>query len=250
MSLLHYLIPLAVGAGAGLMGGVFGVSGGTIAISVLSLLGTTQQLAQGTSMVMQLPNLLLGAWQYTRRGKVDVRAALTLSAAALPFTYVGAHTATHLPSRDLRVGFCVFFFCIGSFTLWNALRTKKQLASLPLTWYYMAGLGALGGFATGMFGIGGPALAIPTLVAFFGVTQTVAQGMALYLSGPATILSLIAYARAGDVDWGDGIMLAIGGALLVANGVVLAHRLSERTLRLAFAGFIYMMATLLLVIGR
>lgn len=250
MALVHYLLPLAVGAGAGLMGGVFGVSGGTIAISTLSLLGTPQQLAQGTSMVMQLPNLLFGAWHYTRRGKLDVRASLMLSAAALPCTYAGAFTATHLGSRDLRIAFSVFFIFIGSFALWNALRKKMQLASLPLRWYYLVLLGALGGLATGMFGIGGPALATPSLVAFFGVSQTVAQGMALYLSGPATVLSLIAYTRAHDVDWGAGIVLAIGGALLVGSGVALAHRLPERTLRLMFCGFMYGMATLLLVIGR
>lgn len=250
MDLVHYLIPLAVGAAAGVMGGVFGVSGGTIAISTLSLLGTTQQYAQGTSMVMQLPNLLLGAWHYTRRGGVNVRASLTLSAAAFPFTYIGAYTATHLPSRDLRIAFSIFFFFIGTFTLWNALRTRKQLLTLPLHWYYLAALGAIGGFATGMFGIGGPALAIPTLVAFFGVTQTVAQGMALYLSGPATVVSLITYARAGDVDWVAGILLAIGGALLVPTGVAFAHRLPERTLRLMFCGFMYAMATLLLLLRR
>ena len=229
------------------MGGVFGVSGGTIAITALALIGHTQQVAQGTSMVMQLPNLLLGAWQYTRRGNLNVRGALTLSASALPFTYVGAFIATHAPSRDVRVAFSIFFIFIGTFTLWNALRTNKQISQLPLRWYYLALLGAVGGVATGLFGIGGPALAIPSLVAFFGLTQTVAQGMALYLSGPATILSLIAYARAGDVDWGAGIALAIGGALLVATGVALAHRLPERTLRLMFCGFMYTMATLLLV---
>ena len=247
---LHYLESFAIGAGAGLMGGVFGVSGGTIAISALALLGHTQQVAQGTSMVMQLPNLIIGAWHYTRRGNLNVRGALTLAAWALPLTYVGAFIATHAPSRDVRVAFSIFFIAVGSFTLWNALRARKQVANLPLRWYYLAILGAIGGIATGLFGIGGPALATPSLVAFFGLTQTVAQGMALYLSGPSTILSLIAYARAGDVDWGAGIALAVGGSLLIPTGVRIAHRLPEKTLRLMFCGFMYAMATLLLLIGR
>jgi uncharacterized membrane protein YfcA len=111
-------------------------------------------------------------------------------------------------------------------------------------------LGALGGIATGMFGIGGPALAAPSLVVFFGLTQTAAQGMSIYLSLPSTIISITQYARSHDVDWPAGIILAIGGALLVNLGVTIAHRLSEKALRIAFSCFLYAMATLLLIIGR
>ncbi len=247
---LHFLVSLAIGAGAGLMGGVFGVSGGTVAISAMALLGFKQQLAQGTSMVMQLPNLALGAYHYTRRGGVDVRAALTMSAVALPFTFAGAFIATHIPSHDLRIAFSLFFYFIGSFSLWNALRTKKQLMNLPLRWYYLSILGALGGVATGLFGIGGPALAAPSLVVFFGFTQTAAQGMSIYLSVPSTIISITQYARTHDVDWPAGVLLAIGGALLVNVGVTIAHRLSEKALRVAFSCFIYSMATLLLIKGH
>src|SRR5579872_1871744 len=232
------------------MGGVFGVSGGTVAISAMALLGFKQQLAQGTSMVMQLPNLVLGAYHYTRRGGVDIRAALTMSAVALPFTFAGAFIATHIPSHDLRIAFSLFFYFIGSFSLWNALRKKKQLMNLPLRWYYLSILGALGGIATGLFGIGGPALAAPSLVVFFGFTQTAAQGMSIYLSVPSTIISITQYARTHDVDWPAGVLLAIGGALLVNVGVTIAHRLSEKALRIAFSCFIYSMATLLLLKGH
>lgn len=247
---LHFLVPLAIGAGAGLMGGVFGVSGGTVAISAMALLGFKQQLAQGTSMVMQLPNLVIGAYQYTRRGSVNVPAALTMSAVALPFTFAGAFIATHIPSHDLRIAFSCFFYFIGSFSLWNAVRKKKQLLDLPLRWYYLGVLGALGGIATGLFGIGGPALAAPSLVVFFGLPQKTAQGMSIYLSMPSTIISITQYARTHDVDWPAGILLAIGGALLVNLGVAIAHRVSEKSLRIGFSCFIYAMATLLLLKGH
>ena len=245
--LAHYLITFGIGAGAGLLGGIFGISGGIVAVPAMAFLGHTQQVAQGTSLVMQLPNLLLGAWHYTRRGNIDMRAALLLSASALPFSYAGAFTATHVPSYQLRIAFGVFFLCVATYSLWNGLRKPHGLASLPLRSPYLPALGAFAGFATGLFGIGGPALAIPSLVLFFGVAQTVAQGMALFLAGPGTIVGLIEYGRAGDVDWLAGVSLAIGGAVLVSVGVAIAHRLRERTLRLMFALFLYTMASLLLL---
>ncbi|MGH7685153.1 MAG: sulfite exporter TauE/SafE family protein, partial [Vulcanimicrobiaceae bacterium] len=142
---LHYLIDFGVGAGAGLLGGFFGISGGSIAIPAMSFLGHTQQTAQGTSLVMQLPNLAIGAWQYTKRGNLDVRKALVLSVSALPFTYAGALVATHMPSQELRAAFGCFMILVGSFTMWNAIKTPKQIAMLPMTWPYLSVLGACGG---------------------------------------------------------------------------------------------------------
>lgn len=201
-------------------------------------------------MVMQLPNLANAAYQYTRRGSVKVPAAVTMAVVALPFTFAGAFIATHIQSHTLRVAFSCFFYFIASFNLWNALRKQKQLATLPLEWPYLSVLGAIGGVATGMFGIGGPALAAASLVVFFGLPQTSAQGMSVYLSLPSTILTVTQYTRSHDVDWPAGILLAIGGALLVNVGVTIAHRLPEKTLRIAFSCFMYGLATLLLAIGH
>ncbi|MGH7716487.1 MAG: sulfite exporter TauE/SafE family protein, partial [Vulcanimicrobiaceae bacterium] len=234
-AVFHFLVPLAIGAGAGLVGGIFGVSGGTVSISALALLGFRQQLAQGTSMVMQIPNLVIGAYQYTRRGSVKISAAVTMSVVAIPFTFVGAFIATHIPSHNLRIAFSCYFYFIASFQLWNALRRKKQLTSLPLEWPYLSVLGALGGIATGLFGIGGPALAAMSLVVFFGLPQTAAQGMSIYLSAPSTVITVATYTRTHDVDWPAGILLAIGGALLVNVGVTIAHGIPEKTMRIGFA---------------
>lgn len=244
---LHYLIALGVGAGAGLLGGFFGISGGSIAIPAMAFLGHTQQAAQGTSLVMQLPNIAIGVWQYTKRGNIDVRKSLVLPVAALPFTYAGALVATHMPSHELRAAFACFMILIGTYTLWNALAKPRHIAMLPMEWPHLSVLGACGGFATGLFGLGGAAIAIPSLVLLFGVAQTVAQGMALFLGGPATLISLVTYALAGNVDWGEGIALALGGAVLVGWGVAVAHRIPEKALRFSFGGFLYTVAALMLV---
>jgi uncharacterized membrane protein YfcA len=248
--LVHYLISLVIGAAAGFLGGIFGITGGSIAIAAMALLGHSQQVAQGTSLVMQLPNLLLGAWQYTRRGNLDVRAALLLSGSALPFSYAGAVTATHLPSRELRIAFGVFFMLLATYALWNAVRKPRRVAALSLRSPYLPALGALAGYATGLFGIGGPALATPSLVLFFGTAQTVAQGMSLFLAAPGNVVGLVTYAVAHDVDWGAGIALALGAGALVGVGVAAAHRLPEKILRVLFAGFVYTVASLLLIEAR
>ncbi|HBC02344.1 MAG TPA: hypothetical protein DC032_17700, partial [Pseudomonas sp.] len=61
---LNVLLGLALGT----LGGLFGIGGGLIAIPVLGVLfGLDQQLAQGTALVMVVPNVLLAIWRYHQR---------------------------------------------------------------------------------------------------------------------------------------------------------------------------------------
>ena len=75
---------------------------------------------------------------------------------------------------------------------------------------------------------------MPLLSLVFGYSQTQAQALSLALVAPGTIVGIVTYALAGDVDWGIGIPLAAGGIFSVRYGVALAHRLPERDLRLLF----------------
>ena len=98
---------------------------------------------------------------------------------------------------------------------------------------------------SGLFGVGGAFIAPPVLTAWFGVRQVEAQGLALALVCPGTFVALGTYANAGQVDWGLGVPLAIGGIAAIPIGVAAAHRLPERRLRLAFCGMLALTAGLL-----
>lgn len=70
--------------------------------------------------------------------------------------------------------------------------------------------GALVGILVGLVGTSG-AFIIPTLVYLFGLTQLRAQGTALFIAMiPLWIFPLWSYARAGNVQWRLGLLLAIG----------------------------------------
>src|SRR5438874_8742252 len=108
----------------------------------------------------------------------------------------------------------------------------------PIAWGWTALVGVAGGIVSGFFWVGGAFIAPPALTAFFGLRQVEAQGLALALVAPGTIVALAAYAEAGQVDWQIGLPLAVGGIAAISAGVAAAHRLPERRLRLAFCGFL------------
>jgi hypothetical protein len=248
---LQILAITGLGAGCGAAGGLFGIGGGIIAIPILSMVcGLDQQTAQGTVLVMVVPNVLLGFWHYRRRVGVDLRIAASLAVAALASAYPVARIATGLDPHELRLAFAGFLVALSALVAYRTWRGLLAVAGhQPLDWGWSAAVGVIGGIVSGLFGVGGAFIAPPLLTGFFGLRQVEAQGLALALVCPAAIVALVAYAGAGRVDWGLGVPLAIGGTAAISAGVTAARRLPERRLRLAFCGLLTMAAGLLAVHG-
>jgi len=250
MSPAMVLITFALGALIGALGGLFGIGGGVIAIPTLGLLyGMDQQVAQGTALVMIVPNVLLGFWKYRKRVNIDVRIAITLAVSAVLFTYLAAELATNLDAGKLRLAFATFIVIMAIHLAWRLLGDKATAARPALAWGWSSLVGAAGGLLSGLFGVGGATIAPPALTAFFGVNQITAQGLALALIAPGTIIALATYAHAGEVNWGTGITLAVGGVTGISAGVAAAHKMPERSLRLLFCGLLAVTALMLVMHG-
>ncbi|WP_312264932.1 sulfite exporter TauE/SafE family protein, partial [Rivihabitans pingtungensis] len=83
------------------------------------------------------------------------------------------------------------------------------------------------------------------LVRGFGQRQAAAQGLALALVAPGSVIALATYARADQVNWSLGAPLALGGLSTISWGVACARRLPERVLRAVFVGFLLVTAGLM-----
>jgi len=248
---LHIASMLALGAACGLAGGLFGVGGGVIAIPIVGMLfALDQQMAQGTVLLMVVPNVGLGFWHYRQRFAIDLRLAAVIGLAALVVTYPVARVATGVDPHSLRLAFAAFLVALSAVIAYRTWRGAVAApARRPLVRSGAALVGAIGGVVSGFFGVGGAFIAPPLLTGLFAVRQAEAQGLALALVCPGTIAALSAYAEAGQVAWGIGLPLAIGGTATISAGVAVAARFPERRLRLAFCAFLFVSAVLLALHG-
>ena len=196
----------------------------------------SQQLAQGTAVVMALPNVLIGVVRYAQKTAFNLRMAALLAGVAVPFTYLGALAATSVASRPLRIAFAIFLMLVALDVGRRALQRQSPFR-FRLSPPAAAVTGAVCGICSGVFGIGGAFVLVAAMTTLFGVSQLAAQGMSLMFSSATGVMTTIAYASKGDVDWVTALPLAIGGAFAVRRGVYLAHRLPERALRLLFTAF-------------
>lgn len=115
MELQNFVLIALIGAAAGLLSGLFGLGGAIIIIpALIMILGYSQQMAQGTALIMMvLPVGALAAFQYYQKGFVNVKVALILAAFFLVGGYFGAKFATAIPQDILKKVFSVMLVGIA-----------------------------------------------------------------------------------------------------------------------------------------
>jgi len=98
-------------------------------------------------------------------------------------------------------------------------------------------LGLFAGVVSGGLGLGSGAIVVPTLVLAFGFQQKSAQGTALAVMVPMTLLGAFRYWRNPNIDINFSVigLIVLGAFFGVLIGTELASRLPGHTLRKIFA---------------
>jgi uncharacterized membrane protein YfcA len=103
-------------------------------------------------------------------------------------------------------------------------------------------LGFAAGAISGLFGVGGGVLFVPTFVLVAGLSQLEAQATSLAAIIPVVAVGAWRQHLYGNVRWRPALLLGVASAAGVAGGVALAVTLSEDTLRRLFAVLLIVIA--------
>ena len=110
-----------------------------------------------------------------------------------------------------------------------------------------AALGFAAGVLSGMFGVGGGILFVPTLALVLGLTQLGAQATSLAAMLPVVALGAWRQHRYGNVRWRAAAVVGVASGAGVAAGALLAEALADETLRRLFAALLVVTAVHLAV---
>jgi uncharacterized membrane protein YfcA len=111
-------------------------------------------------------------------------------------------------------------------------------------------LGFGAGVLSGLFGVGGGILFVPTLALVVGLGQLDAQATSLAAMIPVVAFGAWQQHRAGNVRWREGIAIGVASIAGVTGGAALATSLDEQLLRYLFAGFLLLVAAQLVWSAR
>ncbi|MGX6647097.1 sulfite exporter TauE/SafE family protein [Maricaulaceae bacterium MS644] len=242
---------LAVGAGAGLIAGMFGIGGGVVMVPamyfVLTALGygdTAMHAAVGTSLMVIVATSLRSVAAHAKRGAVDFQLVRTWSPWIVLGTLAGAALADIVPGRVLTALFggvalllsAQFFFGRPDW------RLAEDMPGLPLRAVLAGAIGVL----SALMGIGGGVFGV-TLMSVCGrsmhtaVATSAGFGVAIGLPGAIgyMIAGMDEAGRApfslGYVNMAGFVCLAAAAVFLAPVGAALAHRLNAARLKQAFA---------------
>ncbi|RYE07667.1 MAG: sulfite exporter TauE/SafE family protein [Hyphomicrobiales bacterium] len=240
---------------SGVFAGLLGIGGGAIIVPVLALaleaigLGSdlAQHVAVASSLAIIIPTGIMSARSHFKRGAVDVAILKLWAPFVLGGCLIGGLMAGLFSGDVLRIVFGVMaiFIAINIVTPFQQ-RLMGHLRGSPTTHRVAA---SIVGYLSALMGIGGGSLSVPTIAAF-GETMHKAVGtgaaIGVFIAVGGTIgfiisgwgLAGLPPLSLGYVNFGAFALVGGFAALLAPVGVMLAHRLDQKTLKYVFAAFL------------
>ncbi|HEU0304663.1 MAG TPA: sulfite exporter TauE/SafE family protein [Gaiellaceae bacterium] len=108
-------------------------------------------------------------------------------------------------------------------------------------------IGLAAGFFGALFGVGGGIVIVPLLILLAAYPERSAMATSLAAIGLIAAEGAVFFALHGDVEPGYAALIGIPATFGVVAGTALQQRVATRTLSLAFAGVLAVVAVRLLV---
>ena len=227
------------GTAIGLLLGLFGVGGSSIATPVLSLLGVPGLAAVASPLPATIPAAVLAARPYVREGEARPRAAAWSLIGGVPATIVGALLSRVVGAGALLVGSGVVLVIVGIRVVQPIGEDARTLGARRRQNRAMLVAATAGvGLFTGLLANGGGFLLVPLYLLAFGLRMRQAVGTSLVVIAVLSIPTLATHWALGHVDW--SVAIAFGAGLLpgALAGSHLARRFAGPWVRRAFGTFL------------
>lgn len=242
------LVAFGLVAGIGIT--AVGPGGVLVTVGLFVLTDLSPAAVAGTAIVTHVATGALGTLAYRRSGQLrrppTRRAALVLAAAALVGTPIGVLVNGAISTGGFAVLLAAAVAATGILVLVRERRVGAPAGHPPAA--LVAAVGIAVAAASGLFGIGGPMLAVPLLVVC-GMPVLDALGAAQVQSIVIASVGTVGYAAQGAIDWPLAVAVGVPELVGVLIGWRIAHAVPTHRLRLALAAALICLAPYLALHG-
>jgi len=238
---------VAIGVGAGLLSGMFGVGGGILVVPALVLmLKFDQRLANGTSLGAVLPISVASLVTYWSHDNVDWIMAAWLVVGALGGAVLGTRWIHVLPRRVLGYLFAVMLL-VTAVRLFIPMTADGRDVITAVSAVALVLIGLVTGTLAGLLGIGGGVVMVPAMIVFFSELNVVAKGTSVAVIIPTAIMGTWRNWKADNIDLRVATIVGSGGIVSAVVGGVIADRMSQDLSNILFASLVLVVATRMVV---
>lgn len=232
------IVLIVVGMLVGVLSGTFGIGGGTVIVPALVWLGLSQRNAAATSTLAIVPTSISGVISYATGGHVDWLAAALLFCGMFVGGQIGSWLLSRLPELALRWIFVAFLVFVVINQVSFVPSRDHQIAMTVVTGIGLALLGVVIGTLAGLLGIGGGALAVPSLSMLFGASDLIARGTSLLAMFPNSITTSVANLKRNLVHVKAALIIGLVAAVTAPLGTWIAGEVSPRVGAIMFACYL------------
>lgn len=227
--------------GIGVLASLLGLGGGVFMVPLLTLGGfvATMPEASGTSIAAIVFTSLSASVAYYRKRAIDLRIGALFIPTAIGGILLGAHLTQVVNPRGLMIAFGIFLLYPISMMITG--KTPKEIrfslkgeAAGARLYAFAAVLGFIAGMASGLFGIGGGTVFVPSLAVFLGLDIVTAVATSLFVMVPTTIVGAVKHWSQGNLHLDLAIPLIVGIVIGAQIGPHISGRIPRRRLRQLF----------------
>lgn len=247
MSIPQIFIVIIVGIVAGVFNTLAG-GGSLLSLPALIFVGLPSAMANGTNRVAILMNSVTAVAGFKQHGVADFKFSLALSVPATVGAIVGAKLAVGIADALFQKVLAVIMLLSVALIFWNPTRRlqggqailspRRRLLAMIAFFF----VGIYGGFVQAAVGL----LIIAALVLITGLDLVQTNSHKMFVVGVYTLAALATFALSGKVNWGIGLVLAIGNGIGGWIGSHWAVTKGEKWIRIALAVAVVAMAAKLL----
>ena len=262
---------LGMGAGVGVLSGLFGVGGGFLMTPLLIFIGIPPPVAVASEANQLVATSVSGVLAHWRRGAVDFKMGLVLLAGGVLGSALGVwlfKLLRGIGQIDLAISLCyvVFLGAVGSLMMAESLRAllrkRKGVArrgklhrhiwihGLPLKMRFQKSrlyisavmpflIGLLVGVLAAIMGVGGGFIMVPAMIYLLGMPTSMVAGTSLFqILFVVSTVTLLQSAANQTVDVILALLLLAGSVVGVQVGTRLGARLPGEQFRVLLAALV------------
>lgn len=248
------LVISIIAFGIGILAAMLGIGGGVLMVPILNQgFQLDMHSATGTSLVVIIFTAFSSSTVYYRQKRIHYRLGVIYAAVTIPGAITGAIISAQLSQSTLQILFGIVMMPVA---LRMILSPKKRRTSsdenqqtgpsevtellpslTPQQYSYGLFLGFLAGMASGLLGIGGGAVAVPTLTLVIGLPMHVAVATSSFVMIFTSIAGVTIKIWDKDVAWAYVPWMILGVILGTQVGARIAKRIRGDQLQQIF-GFV------------